>query len=98
MFQSLLALIPCSLDRPARGLVATADPAGDARFWGVAPYVGVDGCDKGIVCVLEGGCGKDPRQLLGELFLVEVAEEKEGQGFFVDDPVSVTYGALHGCI
>lgn len=35
---------------------------------------------------------------MGQLFLVEVAEEEEGEGFLIDGPVCVTYGALDCCV
>ena len=95
VLQPLLALIPCPLDRPACRLITAADPACDASFWRIAPYVRIDGCEEGIVCVFEGGCSEDLGQLVRELFLVEVAKHEEGERFFVDCPVGVAYGALH---
>jgi len=94
VLESLLALVPCPLDRPASRLIATRHPTGDACFGWVAPYVSVDSREERIVRVFEGGRGEDLGQLVGQLLLVEVAEEKEGQGFLVDGPVCIAYGAF----
>jgi hypothetical protein len=77
IFQPLLTLIMCSLDCPTCWLVTARHPARDACFWLVAPYICVDSCEKGIVGMFEGGCGEYLGKRMGELFLVEVAEEEE---------------------
>jgi hypothetical protein len=46
------------------------------------------------VRVFEGRGSQNLGQLLGQLFLVEVAKEKEGEGFLVDGPVCIAYGAF----
>jgi hypothetical protein len=78
ILESLLCFVPRALDaRPTTRLVATADPARDACFRGVAPYVCVDGREESVVGVFEGGRGEDAGELVGELLLVQVAEEEE---------------------
>lgn len=94
MLEPLLALIPCPLDRPACRLITTRHPARDACFGRIAPYVGVDGCEEGIVSVFEGGRGQDLAELVGQLFLIEVAEEEKGEGLLVRGPVDIAYRAL----
>jgi hypothetical protein len=98
MFQPLLTLIPCPLNRAACRLIAAADPACDTSFWWIAPYVRINGCEKGIVRVFEGRRGQDLGELLGELFLIEVSEEKERESFLVHCPFGIANGPFYGCI
>lgn len=44
--------------------------------------------------VFEGGRGQDLAELVGQLFLIEVAEEEKGEGLLVRGPVGIAYRAL----
>ena len=47
-----------------------------------------------LMSVFEGGRGQDLAELVGQLFLIEVAEEEKGEGLLVRGPVDIAYRAL----